>query len=78
MNLLFHKENSLVKIKSKGETGNMKEYGSTDPKIQWKESPRLQLYSRPKRQRVYIRTGNQEAPRKTPQESVAHSETQTQ
>lgn len=70
MNLLFHKEDSLVRIKSKGETGNMKENGGTDPEIQWKESPRLQLYSRPKRQRVYIRTGNQEAPRKTPQESV--------
>ena len=70
MNLLFHKEDSLVRIKSKGETGNMKENGGTDPEIQWKESPRLQLYSRPKRQQVYIRTGNQEAPRKTPQESV--------
>lgn len=78
MNLLFHKEDSLVRTKSMGETGNMKENGGTDPEIQWKESPRLQLYSRPKRQRVYIRTGIKKFPERLLKKVSTHFEKQTQ
>lgn len=63
---LYHEEDSLGRIQNRvksKEIGKIQENDGTNPKVQWKEIPRMQLYSRPKKQWVHIRTRNQEAPK---------------